>query len=292
MGTRSYQGYTHSENGWPIVDTAEIVTVTVPGTTQQIEVRRGDVATVLVGWMIWYHRNVEPIDRFKPRDDWGFSWDNDVPNSNHLSGTAVDINATQYPWTRLTMPADRVAKVRAGLKLFEGCIFWGRDWARVDEMHYQIGVNAARLKSFADKLNNGHLGVYGIPQPGTSTPAPTLTPEAPVTNIWDIPIPTQFGTQMPAWEMLSWIDGRLARTEVTVNASMEVHRQNQLLLAAILDQLGGLGTADALLGKDVPGGPFQGFEQGGGRTLYDLASALAANAGIPGALDKKENATA
>ncbi|MDF3308705.1 M15 family metallopeptidase [Rhodococcus sp. T2V] len=287
MGTRSYQGYTHSENGWPIVDTAEIVTVTVPGTTQQIELCRGDVATVLVGWMIWYHRNVEPIDRFKPRDDWGFSWDNDVPNSNHLSGTAVDINATQYPWTRLTMPADRVAKVRAGLKLFEGCIFWGRDWARVDEMHYQIGVDAARLKAFADKLNNGHLGIYGIPQPGPIIPAPTPTPEVPVTNIWDIPIPTQFGTQMPAWELLSWIDGRLVRTEITVNASIELHRQNQLLLAAILDQLGGLGTADALLGKDIPGGPFQGFEQGGGRTLYDLTSALAATAGIPGALDKK-----
>jgi hypothetical protein len=229
--------------------------------------------------MIWYHRNIEPIDRFKPRDDWGFSWDNDVPNSNHLSGTAVDINATQYPWTRLTMPAARVAKVREGLRLFEGCIFWGRDWARVDEMHYQIGVNAERLKAVADKLNAGHLGIYGPPTGGPTAP-PAPKPEAPV-SVWDTPLPNQFGSTTKAWEMLSWIDGRSDRIEKTVNAHAEILRQNQLLLAAALDQLAGLGTADALLGKDVAGGPFQGFSQGGGRTLYDLTSAIAANSDVP-----------
>ncbi|WP_238840631.1 M15 family metallopeptidase [Prescottella equi] len=279
MGFRSYKGYSKSENGWPIVDNAEIVQVTVPGTRAQIEVRRGDVATVLVGWMIWYHRNVEPIDIYRPRDDWGFSWDNDVPNSNHLSGTAIDINATQYPWTRLTMPADRVAKVRAGLKLFEGTVFWGRDWARVDEMHYQIGVDASRLKAFADKLNNGHLGIYGLPEP--------TTPEASVSNPWDIPIPNQFGGNTKAWEMLSWIDGRAARIESAVNAQTDMLKQNQLLLSAVLDQLGGLGTADALLGSKVDPGPFQGFEQGGKRTLYDLTSAIAAANKVSGAFDKK-----
>lgn len=170
MGFRTYAGYTVTENGWRICDRDEIVQVTVPGTTQQIEVRRGDAATILVAWMCWYHLNVEPIDLYKPRDDWGWSATNDVPNSNHLSGTAVDINATQYPWQRLTMGADKVAKVRRGLELFEGTIFWGRDWDRKDEMHYQLNFHEGHHKNtlFAEKLNNNHLGIYGEP----TTPAP------------------------------------------------------------------------------------------------------------------------
>lgn len=169
MGFRTYQGNSRSENGWRIVDTDEIVKVVVPGTTQQIELRRGDAATILVAWMKWYHLNVEPIDRFKPRDDWGFSWDNDVANSNHLSGTAVDINATQYPWTQYTMSKDKQEKVRRGLELFEGVIFWGRDWSRVDEMHYQLNYTEgdARVAALAKKLSDGYLGLYGEDNSGS-----------------------------------------------------------------------------------------------------------------------------
>lgn len=67
----------------------------------------------------------------------GWSLENDVPNSNHLSGTAVDINAPLYPWGYRTMLAARIAKVRKGLDAFNGVIYWGADWDRPDEMHYQ-----------------------------------------------------------------------------------------------------------------------------------------------------------
>lgn len=150
-----------TENGWPKIGAGELDRGRVPGTTQILECRAGDVSTVLKGWAAWYHRNVEPIDRYKPRDDWGWSATNEVADSNHLSGTAIDINATQYPWKRYTMPAERVAKVRRGLALFEGVIFWGRDWARPDEMHYQINGASSRVQAFAVKLRGGYLGIYG-----------------------------------------------------------------------------------------------------------------------------------
>lgn len=167
MGYRTYKGYKFSENGWPIVDNQDIETVFLPGLNNvRIEVRKGSVSKVLRAWMYWYHRNVEPIDIYQPRDEWGYSWDNLVPNSNHLSGTAVDINATQYPWGTYKMPQRLIDKVNEGLRLFEGNIFWGRNWSKPDEMHYQIGhADEARLDRFAAKLDAGYLGIFAPPDP-------------------------------------------------------------------------------------------------------------------------------
>lgn len=166
-----------TENGWRQCSRNECVTPVVPGTSNvKPEFRGGDAATILVAWCAWYHRNVETIDRYKPRDYWAWSATNDVWNSNHLSGTAIDLCATQYPWGRRVMPADRIAKVRRGLALFEGVIFWGADWSRADEMHYQLNFPEGdrRIADFAAKLNAGHLGIYG--------PAPAATDSS---AVWD-----------------------------------------------------------------------------------------------------------
>lgn len=162
MGLRNYKGYDRSENGWPIVDTADIVTTQLPGMNNvRIELLKGDVTTVLVAWLTWYHLNVEPIDLYQPRDEWGYSWDNLVPNSNHLSGTGVDVNATQYPWGKRVMPQGRVDLINQGLRLFEDNIYHGRNWDRADEMHFQInGYNPGKLAAFAKKLKDGYLGIY------------------------------------------------------------------------------------------------------------------------------------
>lgn len=137
-------------------------------------VRSGPAEVVLRAWATWYHRNVEPLDLYRSGvgDDWGWSATNDVPNSNHLAGVALDLNAVQYPWGRRVMPAERIAKVRVGLDLFRGFIFWGADWSRADEMHYQIGVpefdpdgqpNRA-LAAFAKELEDGYLGLLADEQ--------------------------------------------------------------------------------------------------------------------------------
>lgn len=170
MSFREVYGYTWSENGWRMCNRDECVLggpmMGLPN-TNTAPIRSGDASTILVAWLAWYHRNVEPLRT----PVWGWSVDNTVGNSNHLSGTAVDINAPQYPWGTRTMPRDRIAKVRNGLALFEGTVFWGADWSRADEMHYQLGHREgdARIAQFAGKLNRGHLGIYG----GTGTgPAP------------------------------------------------------------------------------------------------------------------------
>lgn len=159
MTFRTAYGYTHSENGWPMVNRDGCVVANPVPHSNTAPVRAGVAATILNAWLIWYHRHVEPITS----PVWGWSRENDVPNSNHLSGTALDINAPKYPWGYRTMPASRIALVRKGLALFQGCVFWGADWSRADEMHYQIGYpeGDARLSHLAAQLEDGYLGLYG-----------------------------------------------------------------------------------------------------------------------------------
>lgn len=150
-----------TENGWPQIDSTQLQRGLVPGLNGvQIELRAGDVSDVLRAWMIWYDRNVEDIEaNYLPRDEWGWSATNSVWNSNHLSGTAVDINATKYPMGSHNMPAAKADKVREGQRLFDGKVFWGSVWDNPDEMHFQIQGNATDIAPLAKRLREGYLGL-------------------------------------------------------------------------------------------------------------------------------------
>jgi len=165
-----------TENGWPQVGRDQCENPVVPGTNNvRIEVQSGDPSTILVGWAAWWHRNVrsiEPPDGH--RNWWGWSATNDVWNSNHLSGTAIDLCADELPWQQYVMPQDQIETVHRGLSLFEGHIYWGGDWGRVDEMHSQMNgstFNNGRTHEFANKLKNGYLNIYG-PQDPDAFPLP------------------------------------------------------------------------------------------------------------------------
>lgn len=170
MSFRTAYGYTHSENGWRMCNRNECDIVRIDGFLgmDTAPIRKGDALTILGAWARWYDIHVEEVIG----SVWGWSAENDVPNSNHLSGTALDINATKYPWGARVMPASRIAKVREGLALFEGTVFWGADWNRADEMHYQMAFveGDKRNAAFAKKLREGYLGIWA---PGSSVPEPS-----------------------------------------------------------------------------------------------------------------------
>lgn len=174
MSFRTVYGNQWSENGWRMCDRNECVVANVIPFTNTAPVRAGDVATILNAWTLWYHHNVEALSS----PVWGWSAVNDVSTSNHLSGTALDFNAPKYPWGLRTMPGGRIAKIREGLRLFEGSVFWGADWSRADEMHFQIGWREGdpRVHAFAEKLNNGHLGIYGPAPAAENRPTPAPAP--------------------------------------------------------------------------------------------------------------------
>lgn len=165
MSFRTVYGNTVSENGWRMCNRDECDIVRIPELylVDTAPLRKGAPHTILGAWLYWYDRNVEEITS----PVWGWSATNDVANSNHLAGTAVDIMAPKYPWQRYTMNAATQAKVRAGLKLFEGTVFWGRDWSRPDEMHYQMAFREGdpRNEAFARKLRDGYLGIWKAAPP-------------------------------------------------------------------------------------------------------------------------------
>lgn len=199
MGFRTAYGNTHSEAGWRMCDRNECDLPLVPKELAEYAktapIRNGTPRIILSAWIIWYHQNVEPI--ISPI--WGWSALNDVPTSNHLAGVALDLNAVKYPWGKRVMPADRIAKVRAGLKLFEGTVFWGADWQRADEMHYQVAFPEGdeRLDAFADRLSNGHLGLFAPADPD-AFPLPAGHYFGPLDGP-DESVSGAYASDLPAW---------------------------------------------------------------------------------------------
>jgi hypothetical protein len=201
MSFRTAYGYTYSENGWRMCNRDECAIVQIPDLylVNTAPLRTGAPLTILGAWLRWYDQNVEEIGSAV----WGWSADNDVPNSNHLSGTAVDVNAPRYPWGARVMPAGKIAKVREGLRLFEGTVFWGADWDRADEMHYQMAFREGdpRNEAFAAKLRAGHLGIYSTPKPTPKEPVVAALSDAEWREMLDNTrkILAQVGPKLPSW---------------------------------------------------------------------------------------------
>lgn len=88
---------------------------------------------------------------------------------------------------------------------------------------------------------------------------------------WGEIINNMAGQPVSREDMIRYMDARLERIE--------------RLTIAVLDQLGGSGVGDAV----AQGHPakFDGFEQGGNRSSYDLQSAIAATVGVQGSRDAK-----
>ncbi|WP_336820192.1 M15 family metallopeptidase [Gordonia sp. MMO-8] len=259
MSFRTVYGYTHSENGWRMCNADETVMVRVAG--MPLRVRGGYAAEVLGAWARWYHANVEPIDRYKPLDDWGWSATNDVGNSNHLSGTALDLNATQYPWGARTMPASRKALVRKGLALFEGTIFWGADWDRADEMHYQLNggtaagnASSAKLADFCRRrIRDGQL----IGEDDMS--------DADVNKIVD-----RIEGFIKAYLGPNNSDTKDVREQLTGSRD----------LVYVTDPHSGKRVVDLAAS-------YRGFQQTGGRSMLDTVAAIGAAVGVPNCHDTK-----
>lgn len=203
MSFRTAYGNTVSENGWRMCnrDECDIVRIDELYLVDTAPLRKGAPLTILGAWLYWYDRNVEEIDS----PVWGWSLENDVANSNHLAGTAVDVNAPKYPWKQYTMSAAKIAKVRQGLNLFEGSVYWGRTWGEKnigspDEMHYQMAwpEGDARNAAFAKKLQGGYLGIYQASPPVIAPPAKVWPQTATDRELLEY-IAAQLGPGDPAW---------------------------------------------------------------------------------------------
>jgi hypothetical protein len=146
-----------SANGWTASkDRSEIgiESFAVPGTKLKLACAKA-VAPLLVGFAAEFHKLIEPIDE-GTLDDWGYAY-RDVRGStttlsNHSSGTAIDLNATQHPLGKVgTFPIEKVPMIRALAKKYG--LIWGGDYRnRKDEMHFEIALTPAKAAALIEKL--------------------------------------------------------------------------------------------------------------------------------------------
>ena len=151
----------NSYNGWPASkDAAEIHIVSVPIEGTKIKVRCAKaVAPLIAGFCKEFHELIEPIDE-GGLDDWGYAFrmvrGSTDKLSNHSSGTAIDLNATQHPLGKIgTFPAEKVPMIKALSKKYG--LIWGgsENWKRRDEMHWEIGLSEAKVAALIGSLNKG-----------------------------------------------------------------------------------------------------------------------------------------
>jgi hypothetical protein len=149
-----------SQNNWPASkDAAEIDIISVPIEGTKVKVRCAKaVAPLIAGFCSEFHKLIEPIDQGS-LDDWGYCFrmvrGSTDKLSNHSSGTAIDLNATQHPLGRVgTFPAEKVPIIRALAKKYG--LKWGGDFRnRKDEMHFEIELSEAKVAALIGSLNKG-----------------------------------------------------------------------------------------------------------------------------------------
>jgi hypothetical protein len=156
VANRTVYGLTRSSNGWPMVDQQSCEWVQVPGCDVWLQIQTGEPLAILRAFAADFNEYVEPL-----RDPDSACWTatNSVPSSNHLSGTAMDLNWDSHPFRVADAGFNKtqIPTLRELLGFYEGTVFWGNDWTDPkDAMHFQLGSLA----------NGGNVNTYGNPATG------------------------------------------------------------------------------------------------------------------------------
>lgn len=156
MANRTAYGLTHSSNGWPMVDQGSCTWAQIPGADVTLQIQNGWPLAILRAFAADFNAYIEPL---RDADSACWTATNSVASSNHLSGTAMDLNWNSHPFqvADAGFDAAKVQRMRALLAFYEGMVFWGNDWSSPkDAMHFQL----------ASLANGGNIDTYGNPAVG------------------------------------------------------------------------------------------------------------------------------
>ena len=156
-----------SQNGWPVLTGAtagelpRLRKFILPGTGRHLLARDGAVGFLLAHFALWWHSRLDRLDG-GVWDEWGYALrpvrGQTSGYSNHASGTAVDLDATQFPRGRAigaVFKAWQIKRIRRRLKLYGGLLGWGGNYTRTpDGMHVEVnpGVPLAACERLAVRL--------------------------------------------------------------------------------------------------------------------------------------------
>lgn len=153
-------------NGWPDARSSAVTRVVVGGDTNGAEVRTGDVARAFVWLLEQFHARVETItvvNGHRTRAENARA--GGATNSNHISGTAVDVNGGSHPFEAHLPPGTpyrsgfSAAEERAVRSILEdagGLFRWGLDFpvGRRDAMHFELagGTSPSDVRAFLERV--------------------------------------------------------------------------------------------------------------------------------------------
>jgi hypothetical protein len=112
---------------------------------------------------MWFDGKLENLDE-PVHDDWGYAYrpirGYSSTLSNHSSGTAMDLNATDHPLgVDHTFSPAEVNAIHARLRLYKGTIRWGGDYSgRKDAMHFEINADIRECERVARGLMDSRRG--------------------------------------------------------------------------------------------------------------------------------------
>lgn len=158
MAHRTVYGLDYSENGWEMVDQGSCVWVLVPGSNNvHLQIREGQPAAILGAFVADWNAYIEPV---RDADSACWTATNDVASSNHLSGTACDVDWGSHPFrvANAGFNSAQLATMNELLDYYENTVFWGNNWqSPKDAMHVQMGydtygsANVQRVNDFIAK---------------------------------------------------------------------------------------------------------------------------------------------
>lgn len=155
-----------SQNGWEALnsDSPRLYTWDIPDTHRSIRLRNGSAGFLLVHLAMWFDARVEDVDG-GVLDDWGYAYrpirGYESGLSNHSSGTAMDLNATQHNLgAEDTFTAEEELRIRRRVNdFFDGAIRWGGQYnGRKDEMHFEINCSLPAAEHVARRLMTSARG--------------------------------------------------------------------------------------------------------------------------------------
>ena len=158
---------TRSSNGWFMEAGSDaggtIWTTAVQGIRSKMAVRVGDVETVFNHLVRRYHYEVDTLNEAEIVVFKDFKGALSEYESNHASGTAIDIRPGWFPLGS----SDGFGEVQLGtlkniLEEFDGIVVWGGNFDVPDQGHFEIAVppEDSRLQAIANAIReeNSDLG--------------------------------------------------------------------------------------------------------------------------------------
>lgn len=155
-----------SQNGWPALASSSrlLYSWSVPGPSgTKLRLRNGCAGFLLVHWATFFDQQIEDLD--EPQlDDWGYAYrpvrGYESGLSNHASGTAEDLNATDHNLgSTSSFTMDEMSQIHKVLEKYKGTIRWGGDYVgRKDQMHFEINRPIQNCELVARELMDTKRG--------------------------------------------------------------------------------------------------------------------------------------